>query len=120
MRHTTTISDIFQRELATRLTAYSQQVSAATPAQREAVRELVNHRYLCLQTAAWIADGGTRPAIVKDIEDVHTEIREWMRELQRTATRENQHEIGRTIALLKEWVEQTKPITSVPAQMKVV
>lgn len=114
------ISDLFQRELARRLTAYSAQVSAATPEQREAVRDIVNHRYLCIQTAAWMQDGGTRPAIVMHIEDVHTELREWMRELQRAATRENQYELARTIAMLTAWIEQTKPVTAAPAQTSLV
>jgi hypothetical protein len=120
MRHTTTISDLFQSELDRRLSAYSHQVAAAAPEQREAVREVVNHRYLCIQTAAYIESGGKRPAIVKEIEDVHTELREWMRELQRTANRENQYEIARTIATLTEWIERTQPITAVPAQQKLI
>ncbi len=116
----TTISQIFQAELSRRLVSYKEHLAVVPADESTALREQLNHRYLCLQMAASIEDKTTRPAITKSIEQVHAELRRWMIELQRDATVANYHEIGRTIALITEWMEKTKPITATPTQLSIV
>jgi hypothetical protein len=114
MKHT--VAAILNDELTVRLVSYANTLKSADPEEYEAIRAELNHRYLCLQTALYIEQGGKEPAISKTIEEIHAELRRWMREIQRTATVNTQYQAGRTIALLSEWIEQTKTITAAPAQ----
>jgi hypothetical protein len=118
MKHT--VASILNDELTVRLVAYANTLKAADPEEYEAIRAELNHRYLCLQTALYIEQGGKEPAISKTIDEIHAELRRWMREIQRTATVNTQHHIARTIAMVTEWIEQTKEITAAPAQQKLI
>jgi len=110
-----TLSDILSAELTRRLTAYKAMINTGEIAQSQA-----NHRYLCLQTALWIVDGGTPPAIRKTEEETRAEIQRWSKEIQRNSTVKTMHQDGRVVALLVEFLEKTKPITAIPAQTRLI
>jgi len=116
----TTISDIFQAELTRRLVSYKEQLAYAKTEEFNDLRQQLNHRYICIQMAASIEDNTARPLVTKQIEDVHAELRRWMIEMQRDAVVSNYREIGRTIALITEWIEKTKPIQQLPTQLTIV
>src|SRR5690606_40789118 len=83
MQHT--ILSVIQAELTRRLTHYRDQVAAG-----HMDRETANFRYLCLQTAAWVA-GGEKPKTVTSEEETREEIQRWMREIQRDSTVATMH-----------------------------
>lgn len=110
-----TLSDILAAELTRRLLAYKQLINAG-----EIERDTSNHRYLCIQTALWIVDGGTPPAIRKTEEETRAEVLRWSKEIQKNSTVKTMHSDGRVVALLQEFLEKTKPITAVPAQTRLI
>lgn len=110
-----TLSDILSAELTRRLTAYKQGITAG-----DIERDTANHRYLCIQTALWIVDGGTPPAIRKTEEETRAEILRWSKEIQRNSTVKTMHQDGRVVALLQEFLEKTKPITAAPVQTRLI
>lgn len=112
MQHT--LLDIIQAELTHRLTHYAAQVDAG-----HMDRETANHRYLALQTAAWIA-GADKPKTVTSDEETRDEIRRWIREINRNATVETMHHDGRRVALLEKFLEDTRPITKQPEQARLL
>lgn len=83
-------------------------------------KETLNNRYLCLQTAMWMQHGGAAPAIRKPVDEIRTVIRDWVRDIQRRSTIATMHHDGRVVGLLNDFLEQTKPITAGPAQLKLV
>lgn len=109
-----TLLSVIQAELTRRMTHY-----AALIARGDMDRETANFRYLCLQTAAWIA-GGDKPKTVTHDEETREEIQRWMREIQRNSTVETMHADGRVVALLTEFLEATKPGTSEPVQTRLI
>lgn len=113
MQHLTILS-IIQAELTRRLTHYADLVDRG-----HMDRETANFRYLCLQTAAWIA-GGDRPKTVTLHEETMDEIQRWMREIQRNSTVETMHADGRVVALLQEFLEANKPAVPAPVQTRLI
>lgn len=83
-------------------------------------KDTLNHRYLCLQTALWMQEGGTAPAIRKTVDEIRTVIRAWVRDIQRDTTVATMHHDGRVVALLDQFLNDTKPITSLPAQTRLI
>lgn len=118
---TLTITTLISDELTGRLQRYQRLIATATDSSREELRTELNHRYLCLQMAYYMA-GGTKqpPAIQKELDDVHDELRRWMRDIQRNSRKETMIVDGRCIALITELIEQTKPITALPEQTRLI
>lgn len=110
-----TITDIIQVELSRRLSTYKDLVAAG-----QMDRDTANHRYLCLQTALWMAGGCERPAIHRAEADTRAEITRWMKQIQRDSTVATMHNDGRVVALLIDFLEKTKPITPHPVQTKLI
>lgn len=110
-----TINDILQAELTTRLKAYR-----ALVAEGKIDRDTANHRYLCIQTALWMAGGSEKPATAATAEDARAEILRWLKEIQRNSTAATMHADGRVVALLNEFLEKTKNITPVPVQTSLI
>jgi len=112
MQHT--ILSVIQAELTRRLTHYRDQVAAG-----HMDRETANFRYLCLQTAAWVA-GGEKPKTVTSEEETREEIQRWMREIQRDSTVATMHHDGRVVALLTQFLQDTAPVTPEPVQTRLI
>jgi len=93
-------------------------IIARTPDQYQStVRDELNHRYLCIQTAAWIIDQNRpRPAVVKSDEEVRAALIRWQKDIQRDSTVNTIHQDGRTIAALQEVIDNLKPIIAQPEQ----
>lgn len=83
-------------------------------------KDALNNRYLCLQTALWMAQGGKSPAIRMPEDQVRAVIRQWQKDIQRDSTVATMHHDGRVVAILQEFLDDTKPITAAPAQTKLV
>lgn len=106
-----TITDILQAELTTRLKRYRSLVDSG-----EMDRDTANHRYLCIQTALWMAGGSDKPATVTTEDDTRAEIQRWIRTIQRDTTVATMHADGRVVELLTQFLETTKPVAPVPVQ----
>jgi phenylacetate-coenzyme A ligase PaaK-like adenylate-forming protein len=118
---THTILTIISDELSHRLGQYKTLIATAAESGREELRAELNHRYLCLQMAYYMA-GGMRqpPAITKEQEAVHEELARWSREIQRNSTRETAIADGRRVAIITEFLEETKPIIAHQAQLNLL
>lgn len=108
-----TITDLLSAEL-TRLLLEYKRLSITEE------KEVANHRYLCIQTAIWMAGGGRQPAITKPVEEVRAEITRWMKQIQRDSTVATMHQDGRVVAMLQEFLENTKPLTAQPVQTTLI
>jgi hypothetical protein len=104
-----TITDLLSAELTRRLLEYKK-LSITEE------KEVANHRYLCIQTAIWMAGGGRQPAITKPVEEVRAEITRWMKEIQRNSTIATVHSDGRNVVMLNNFLESTKPVVQAPVQ----
>jgi hypothetical protein len=112
---THTFATIAAAELTRRLTHY-----ATLVAQGNMDKATANHRYLALQTALWMDSGGDPPKTLTTPEESREEIQRWIREINRNATVQSMHEDGRRVALLQQFLDNTKPITAAPAQLKLI
>lgn len=110
-----TITDILQAELTTRLKRYRSLVDSG-----EMDRDTANHRYLCIQTALWMAGGSDKPATVTTEDDTRAEIQRWIRTIQRDTTVATMHADGRLVAILEKFLEETRPITKQPEQTRLL
>jgi hypothetical protein len=108
-----TITDILSAELTRCLQQYKQLVA-------DDDKQTANHHYLCIQTALWMIQGGTAPAIRKTEQEVRADITRWMKDIQRNSTVRTMHADGRVVALLQEFLENTKPITPQPVQTSLI
>lgn len=104
-------------ELTRCLKQYPGMIARAPRDLESQVREELNHRYLCIQTAAWIIDQNRpRPAVVKSDEEVRAALIRWQKDIQRDSTVKTLHHDGRIIAALQLVVDSLKPITALPEQ----
>lgn len=116
---TITFSDIASVELTRRLSAY-RSILAGTPQESiEEKRTELNHRYLCLQWAVFMDSGGIRPATNKELDEVHEELRRWMREIQRESTVQTMHADGKKIAIIQCFLDATRPVLPASVQMQI-
>lgn len=108
---------LIDSELTRCLRDYPAIIARAPQDLESQVRHELNHRYLCLQTAAWIIDQKRlRPAVVKSDEDVRAALIRWQKDIQRDSTVKTMHQNGRMIAALQEVVDALNPITAQPEQ----
>lgn len=107
-------------ELTRCLKEYPRIIEQTPDVYQSQVRAELNHRYLCLQTAAWIIDQKRpRPGVVKPDEEVSAALVRWQKDIQKNSTAKSMHADGRIIAALQLIVDALKPITAQPEQKEI-